>query len=132
MAKAIHWPAQFRQDVIEEPTDRLYCAVRLGRLYYDNQYWVDGEEVDIRVNHKIIRKAVVVGDLKCCPIDGLETEDYERQKNGLKTQDGLIQFLAQTYNQLVTPQTEVTVVYYQNKPIDPNLMELEDDPHMSA
>lgn len=130
MTKAINWPLPFRQEVIEEPDNTLYCAFRLGRLYYDNHYWVDGEEVDIRVNHKIIRKAVVVGQLKCCPIRELTPEDYAAQKKSLQTMEAVIEFLAQTYQQPVTPDTEVTVVYYQNKPVNPDLMEVEDDPHM--
>ncbi len=132
MSKAINWPAQFREDVINESIDQLRVAFRLGRLYYDNHYWVDGEEVDIRVNHKIIRKGVIQGDLKCCLIQELDDSDYEAQKQGLKTAAQVIQFLAETYQKDVSPQTEITVVYYKNRPLDPAIMEVEDDPHMSV
>jgi hypothetical protein len=131
VSKAINWPGQYRDEVIGESEEALCSAFRLGRLYYDNRYWVDGEEVDIRVNHKIIRKAVVVGELKCCPIRELSAEDYAGQKNGLKTAEAVVSFLAENYNQPVTPETEITVVYYKNKPIDPDHMEVQDDPHMA-
>lgn len=130
MAKAINWPSQFRDEVINEPEEGVRTAFRLGRLYYDNRYWVDGEEIDIRVNHKVIRKAVIVGDLKCSPIKELHETDLAAQKQALRTRDAVIQFLSQTYNQPVTPETEVTIVYYQNNPIDPEILEIEDDPHM--
>ena len=64
MAKAINWPTQFRDEVLGEDTDTLRCALRLGTLYYDNQYWVPDAVVDIRVNHLKIRKAKIAGDLK--------------------------------------------------------------------
>lgn len=131
MAKAINWPAAFREEVINETTDTLRCALRLGRLYYDNHYWVDGETVVIRVNHKVIRKAVVMGELKCCPINQLGDQDYACQKQSLKSAEAVSRFLAETYGQPVTPETEVTVVYYQNLPLDPEIMEVEDDPHMA-
>lgn len=130
MSKAINWPAAYRQTVLEEDTDTLRCAFRLGRLYYDHTYWVDGEEVDIRVNHKIIRKGVIVGALKCCPISQLAPADFAAQKAGVQSIDEAVAFLTQTYNQPVTPSTEVTVVYYRNCPLDPEILEVEDDPHM--
>jgi len=130
MAKAINWPLQFRNEVIEEPTDKVFAAFRLGRLYFDNHYWVDGEVIDLRVNHKIIRKGVVVGEMKCCAIQDLSVEDFAAQKEGIKTPEAAAQFLAKTYEKEVTPTSEITVVYYKNLPIDPEILEVEDDPHM--
>ncbi len=129
MAKAINWPAHFRQEVIDEPAGELKTAFRLGRIYFDNQYWVDGEEVDIRVNHKVIRKAIIQGELKCCRIDQLDARDYQLQKSNLNDMHAVIDFLAKTYNQPVTPDTEITVVYYTNRPLDPEIMDADDDPH---
>ncbi len=131
MAKAINWPRQYRDEVMEEPSDKRFAAFRLGRLYFDNHYWVAGEEVDIRVNHRIIRRATIIGDMKCCSIEDLMPEDYEAQKSDLKTPEAVISFLSSTYEKPVTPQTEVTVVYYQNHPLDPEIMDTQDDPHMA-
>lgn len=130
VAKAINWPAAFREEVINEPCDELKCALRLGRLYYDNHYWVDGEPVVVRVNHKVIRRAVIVGELKCCLIQELTAQDFAALKPGLNSVEHIVQFLSQTYDKPVTAETEVTVVYYKNQPIDPEILEVEDDPHM--
>ena len=130
MAKAINWPIQFRDEVIAEDTQREYCALRLGNLYYENRYWVPDEIVDIRVNHKKIRKAVIVGDLRQCAIHDLSTQDLQRLKRDLQNRDALIRFLTETYQQPVDANTLVTVVTYQNHPIVPEEMETQDDPHM--
>jgi len=132
MAKAINWPGSFRDEVIGESTEKLCCAFRLGRLYYDNQYWVDGEVIDIRVNHIIIRKALIVGEMKCCPISDLTPEDFDCQKSSIQSQEAVVQFLATTYDQLVTPDMEISIVYYRNQPLDPAVLEVPDDPHEQA
>lgn len=130
MAKAINWPAPFRDELIAEPEDKRFCALRLGRLYFDNAYWTPGEQVLIRANHRIIRKAVIDGEMKCCPLRNLEPADYGALKSSLNTMEDVIAFLSKTYEQAVTPETEVTVVYYRNLPLDPELLEVQDDPHM--
>lgn len=117
---------------MEESTDKLCAAFRLGRLYYDNHYWVSGDLVDVRVNHRIIRKAIVEGEMKCCPIKELDAGDYEAQKHSLKTMEAVIRFLSAQYNQAVDPDTEVSVVYYRNQPLDPEILEVEDDPHQAG
>lgn len=118
MAKAINWPLSFRQAVLNEDETALRIAVRLGDLYYENRFWVDGEVVDIRVDSKKTRKAVVHGDPKRCTIQELTPEDYAALKPGLDTQDALIAYLQQTYEQPVAPDTVVTVVAYKNLPVD--------------
>lgn len=123
MGKAIHWPQVFRDEVLSEDTEAKRGAIRLGRLYFDNQYWVNGEAILIRVNHLIVRPAIVVDELKCCKIEDLTPQDYEALKSSLRNQEALMTFLAQNYNQPVNPQTEITVVYYKNLPIDPELLE---------
>jgi hypothetical protein len=128
--KAINWPAPFRDEVLSESTEPIFSAFRLGRLYFDNQYWAEGETIHIRVNHKIIRLAVIKGDLKCTPIQALSPADFAAQKTGLKDVDSVVRFLSETYQKPVTPETEVTVVYYRNLPIDPDIVEKEDDTHM--
>ncbi len=130
MVKAINWPACFKNEVIAESTEKLCAAFRIGRLYYDNHYWVDGDEVYVRVNHRVIRKAVIKGDMKCCPVKDLDFKDYDAQKSSLKTMDAVIKFLSETYSQEVNPQTEVSIVYYQNYPIDPEILDIQDDPHL--
>jgi hypothetical protein len=117
MAKAIHWPLQFRDEVLAEDCETVFCAFRLGRLYFDNQFWVDGEIVDIRVNHLKVRKAVVVGELVLCKLSELTTEMLAAQKTPLQTLEASIQFLASNYNQSVTEETLITVVFYKNLPV---------------
>jgi hypothetical protein len=56
MAKAINWPAQYRDTVLNEPLNTTFAAVRLGRLYFDNQFWVPDEVVDVRVNSLVVRR----------------------------------------------------------------------------
>lgn len=130
MAKAINWPRQFRDEVIAEDCETERCAFRLGNLYYENRYWVPDEVVDIRVDHKKIRKAVVVGDLRQCALRDLSPEDLRRVKNALQTKEALMRFLSETYNQPVDENTLVTIVTYKNRPIVPEEMETQDDPHM--
>ncbi len=130
MAKAINWPIQFRDEVIAEDCEQERIALRLGDLYYQNRYWVPDEVVDIRVNHKKIRKGVIVGDLRQCAIKDLTTQDLQQQKQALQSHAALIRFLAETYNQPVDENTRVTIVTYKNQPIIPDDMETQDDPHM--
>lgn len=130
MAKAINWPAQFREEVIAEDTESERIALRLGSLYYENRYWVPDEIVDIRVNHKKIRKGVVVGDLRQCAIKDLGPDDLVRQKQTLRDRQALVRFLSETYNQPVDENTLVTIVTYKNRPLVPEEIEEQDDPHM--
>ena len=128
MAKAINWPLSFREEVIQEETDSLHLALRLGDLYYQNRYWVEDEVVDIRVNHKVIRKGVIVGDLRQMPLSQFSSEDFALLKSSLKDLSALQNFLSQTFQTEVTPETAVTLVTYRNLPVNPD--EVEDDPHM--
>lgn len=123
MAKAINWPAEFRDTVLNEPIQQRYAAVRLGRLYYDNQFWVPEEVVDIRVNSLVVRRGVVKGELWCGPVAELSPTMLARLKPGIQTLDSLVDYLKKTYNQAVGPTTEVTVVQYENLPLDPAIME---------
>lgn len=123
MAKAINWPVQYRETVLSEASHTLLAAVRLGRLYYDNQFWVPEEEVDIRVNSLRVRRGIVKDELQCCRIRELGPEVYKLLKADIQSEAALINFLQQTYATAVTPDTEVTVVHYVNLPIDPELLE---------
>lgn len=129
MTKAINWPARFLNDVINEnPTDTL-LAIRLGTIYYDHCYYVPDEVVDIRVNHKVVRQGIIVGDMKLCKLKDLSEDDLKKEKAGLKTIDELVKYLAQTYGQEVTPDEDVTVVYYRNLNAQ-ETADRVDDPHM--
>lgn len=130
MAKAINWPAQFLEEVLAEDCSETYTAYRLGSLYYENRYWVPGEIVDIRVNHKKVRQAQVLKDVQQCAIKDLTEQDLKHYKKDLQSQDNIIAFLSQTYNQTVTPETLITIVTYQNKPLPPEGTETNDDPHL--
>lgn len=130
MAKAINWPIRFRDEVLSEGVDKEYCAFRIGTLYYDNQYWVPDEVVDIRVNHLKVRKAVVTRSVEKRRVSELTDEDFNAQKPGLKSQEEVMAFLSENYDQPVTPETELSIVYYKNLPVVPEEVEQPDDPHM--
>lgn len=127
MAKAINWPKQFREAILAEDSQSVFCAIRLGELYYEGQYWVSGEEIDIRCNHLKIRRAVIVDDLKLCRIQELLVEDLTKFRAGIDTVPLVVQYLADTYNQPVNENTVVTVVYYKNLPMDVDLVEADGD-----
>lgn len=130
MAKAINWPLAFREEVLAEDSQSERLALRLGNLYYHNHYWVPQEEVDIRVNHKKVRKAVITQELRQCPLEALQADDFQKLKASLQNLEALIQFLAQTYNRSVSASSLVTVVTYRNSPVIPEEVEMDDDPHM--
>jgi hypothetical protein len=121
MAKTIHWPLPFEQEVLNEDCEAWYCAIRPGRLYFDNQYWAPQEVVDIRVNHQIVRKGMVTQPLELFTFGELPAVVYQRLKPTLASPDMLKSFLESTYNRTIEAQDYVTVVTYQNLPITPLL-----------
>jgi hypothetical protein len=116
MAKSINWSSQFLQAVQSEPQQLPYIALRLGALYYDNQYWVPDEVVDIRVNNEVIRKGQVVAPVRLTTIGALTSTEFEQLKSPLKTVTAVIDYLQQTYqpDEPITEQTVITVVEYIN------------------
>lgn len=130
MAKAINWPREFRDEVLSEDTTKTHCAIRLGTLYFENQYWVPDEIVDVRVNHLKVRKARIVGELKQTRVGDLGTSEFSALKKSLQSIDAVRTYLAQNYQQPVTPESLITVVFYQNQPLVPEEIELADDPHL--
>ncbi|HEY9744894.1 MAG TPA: hypothetical protein V6C99_01610 [Oculatellaceae cyanobacterium] len=123
MAKAINWPAQFREEILLEDCEHPRIALRLGTLYYDNQYWAPDEIVDIRVEQKKVRQARILGELRQCPIRALTDGDFRCLKRSLQTPQAVIRFLSETYQQPVDEDTLVTVVTYQNHPVIPDEVE---------
>jgi hypothetical protein len=128
MPKAINWSQEFLEEILNESPDDIKMAIRLGSLYFDNDYYKLGDVVDIRVNHKVERTAVIVGSLKLCKIEELTTGDIAAFKKNLDTQEKIAEFLKKTYNQNVKNDTMVTVIKYKNFPIR-DMDDLE-DPHM--
>lgn len=128
--KSINWPTAFRSWILEAPNHSVLKAPRLGRLYYDNHYWSDGDEVLIRCNHKVIRPALVVGHLLCKPLNQWTPRTMDGLPPSLQSLEQLIDYLANTYQQPVDETSEATLVSYQVLPINPDLLEVEDDPHM--
>ncbi len=116
MAKSINWPSQFLETVQAEPQQVSFIALRLGSLYYDNQYWVPDEVVDIRVDHQVIRKGQVVAPVRLTTVGGLTLTEFEQLKFPLKTVAAVIDYLQHTYQpeDPVTEQTTITVVEYTN------------------
>jgi hypothetical protein len=129
MAKAINWPLAFREEILDEDNDGLRLALRLGELYFINRYWVPDEIIDVRVNHKKIRKGIIVGDLRQMPLTQLSPEDRQHLKASLRDPQALQEYLSQTYQTPVTSETLVTLITYRNLPLIPDEVEVEDDPH---
>ncbi len=130
MAKAINWPREFREEILAEDTHKKYCALRLGNLYFENQYWVPNEIVDIRVNHLKVRQAEVTDPLRQVPIAELTAEDFLGLKSSLQSVPAVVAYLAQTYQQPVSPESLVTLVWYRNQPLVEDEVERADDPHL--
>jgi hypothetical protein len=120
MAKAINWPEAYRHFWLTEADPATtYCALRLGDLYFTNQYWVPAEVVDLRAGHKRIRKATVTQAVEQYPLEALPALVLASLPLGLGQSLATVQaFLIETYQQPVTPQTLVTVVYYHCHPVD--------------
>lgn len=129
MSKAINWPIQYLNEVINEDSTKMKAAIRLGSIYYDHCYYVPDEVVDIRVNHKVIRQAKIQGEMKLCPLSELTETDFSALKSDLNTLQEVVEYLAKTYEEEVDGQTQVTVVYYKNLEPQKNA-DKADDPHM--
>lgn len=127
MAKAINWSKEFYDEVINEDSNRPKIALRIGNLYYDNKYYTKGEKVDIRVDHKVVRKALITDDLRVSKIKDLSDDVLLLYKKSLGKQADVISFLTNNYNQPVDEETIVTIVTYQNMPEKENTA--IDDPH---
>jgi len=127
MAKAINWSKEFYDEVISEDMDSPRIAVRLGSIYYDNGYYTDKEVVDIRVDHKVVRKGIIAGDVKLMKIKDLSGEDLAKYKKSMENKSNLINFLSKNYNQQVNEDSEITLITYKNLDIVPSE---DDDPHM--
>lgn len=127
MAKAINWPEEFRDEILSENTESRRIAVRLGSIYYDNGYYTDNEVIDIRINHKVTRKAVISGEPKLLKIKEISDEDMSKYKKSMPNKPDLIKFLSENYNKQVNEETEVTLITYKNLDIVPAK---DDDPHM--
>lgn len=126
MSKAINWPAPYRDTLLSENTDDIYCAFRLGTLYYDGQYWTPDEPVDIRCNHLKVRKGVVYGELIKTSIGQLTDEILKHQKPDLRSCDAIHEFFKTHYDVATTDDTDITVVFYKNQPLDENYMDNPD------
>lgn len=128
MAKAINWPERFLQEVLNEENNIPKIALRLGSLYFDTNYYLEGEIVDIRVNHKIIRRGKIIEPLKLSKISDLSQSEIMLYKNDLSNCESISTFLADNYSQDVKSDTIVTVIKYINLPLEDS--EDVDDPHM--
>ncbi|EKE02861.1 MAG: hypothetical protein ACD_20C00322G0004 [uncultured bacterium] len=128
MAKAINWPQEFYDEVINEDMDTPRVTLRLGTLYYDNGYYVNDETVDIRVNHKIVRKGRIIDEMSIAKIGELSDDTLSKYKSTLRDKSKVIDFLASNYKQPVDEQTVVTIVTYKNIPFEND--EGIDDPHV--
>ncbi|MEI8389668.1 MAG: hypothetical protein WCG23_07250 [bacterium] len=127
MAKAINWPKEFYDEVISEDMESVRIAIRPGSLYFDNCYYTPDEVVDIRVDHKIVRQGIIVGDLELVKIKDISDENLAKYKKSMSNKKDLIDFLSKNYNQQINDDDEVTLITYKNLEIAaPD----DDDPHM--
>ena len=127
MAKAINWPKEFYEEVISEDMESVRIAIRPGSLYFDNCYYTPDEVVDIRVDHKIVRQGIIVGDLELVKIKDISDENLAKYKKSMSNKKDLIDFLSKNYNQQINDDDEVTLITYKNLEIAaPD----DDDPNM--
>lgn len=129
MAKAINWPKEFYEEVINEDSLKAKIALRLGTMYYENSYYVKGEIVDIRVDHKITRKAEIVDEMRISKIKDLSEDVLGMYKNSMLQKSEVVNFLAGNYNQPVSEETDVTIITYRNIPWEE--CDEIDDPHIN-
>lgn len=118
MAKTINWDENFEHEVLSEDCDGTKVAFRLGRLYYDNEYYQKGDVVDIRVNQIFVRAAEVIDTLKIFKINELNSDIFKMSKSSIKNQKDLVNYLRHKHNKNIDDNELVTVVKYKNKPID--------------
>ena len=128
MAKAINLPQKFLEEVMNEDSATSKIALRLGSLYFDNAYYSVNEIVDIRVDHKIARKAVIMDDMRLFKIKDMPEEVLKMYKTSLREKSGIINFLADNYKQPVDEETFVTVITYKN--LAKEMVGIVDDPHL--
>ncbi len=128
MAKAVNWSEEFYDEVMNEDSDLPKIALRIGTLYYDNGYFVPDEIVDIRVNHKAVRKARIEGDMYICKIKDLGSETLSMYKKRLQTAQNAAEFLKNNYQQDINEESVVTVITYVNLSLE-NQSGI-DDPHL--
>ncbi len=128
MAKSINWSKEFLEEISTEDSQNERIALRIGNLYYDNNYFLKNDIVYIRVDQKIVRKAVITKPMQLCSISEIPDETLNKLKTKLRDKKIITEFLSENYNQEVTLNTPVTIVFYQNLKLEKT--PLSDDPHM--
>ncbi len=129
MAKAVNWSEEFYDEVMSEDSVSPKIALRTGTLYYDHGYYVPGEIVDIRVNHKAVRKARIDAEMYLSKIKDLDEQTLSMYKKRLQTAQNAAEFLKNNYQQDINEESVVTVITYVNLPFE-NEGGI-DDPHLS-
>ncbi|MDD3150691.1 MAG: hypothetical protein PHV68_07630 [Candidatus Gastranaerophilales bacterium] len=128
MPKSINWPQEFYKEIINEEVKSLKVAIRPGTLYADTNYFRKNDIVDIRVNHKIVRKALIYHDMLVGQINELPENITDLFKAEYKSQKLIAEFLKKTYNKHVDENTMVTIIPYLNLPLQKEVN--VDDPHL--
>lgn len=129
MAKAINWPAEFYDEVMSEDCEASRVALRPDSLYYDNGYYTVGEVVDIRVDHKAVRKAVIIEEMSVYKISELPEEILSKYRQNLRYRQDVISYLSRYYGRDFDENSTVTVIQYKN--LQNKVEGAVDDPHMS-
>lgn len=127
MVKTIHWPQEFEEEILSEPTGSTHLATRPGTLYFDTQYFKKGDVIDIRIGNKVIRKGMVQDELRTAKIKNLTQADFNLLKTSINSKETLKEFLSTRYNICIDDNSEITLVAYNNM----NLVYLKEneDPH---
>lgn len=128
MPKSINWSEEFYNEVINEEVKSFKIALRPGSLYADNNYFRKNDIVDIRINHKIVRKALVCNDTIIAKIEELPDNIISLFKSSYQSRELIIEFLKKTYNKPINKNSIVTIIPYINLPL--TIDKKVDDPHM--
>jgi hypothetical protein len=113
MSKAINWPAQCLDAVLKSEAGDNAIALRLNPIYAQHHYWQKRDVVEIRVANNAIRQAVITQGVEQYELQALDAELLKQLPLPETTPEAVAEFLTQTYNQPVTPESVVCMVQYQ-------------------
>lgn len=128
MAKAINWPKEYYEEILNEDFDTVKIAIRPDTLYYDTNYYTLGEVVDLRVDHRVLRKAVIADEMMSFRINEIPDELLKSVKKNIVHQSDVINFLKTYYNRDFDENSLVTLISYRN--LNDADAELREDPRL--
>lgn len=126
MPRAINWPRQFLNEIMNEDDSSERIAIRLGSLYFDNKYFDKEDTIQIRADGNVVREAKITRDLKLSTINDLDDNLLKLNKQHLQTRHAVIEFLSRVYHKKVENDSEITLIFYKNLALQDFDI---DDPH---